>query len=244
MDRWALHRLQEVIRRVRNAYDNYQFHIVYYALYNFCTVEMSSLYLDVLKDRLYTSRADSRERRSAQTAIYTILDAMVRLLAPILTFTAEEIWENLPAREGKEESIHMAQFPEFDDALFNRELGERWQTLIAVRGEISKAIELARKNKVVGHSLDCRVDLYAPEKLRKLLQGYSAMLKHFLIVSQVRLCEEDTLTEPFASTEFEGLKIGVAKAVGEKCERCWNYSETVGRNGDHPTICERCLNNL
>jgi len=162
MDRWALHRLQEVIRRVRDAYDKYQFHMVYYTLYNFCTVDLSALYLDVLKDRLYTSKADSRRRRSAQTAMEIILDAMIRLLAPILTFTAEEVWNAMPAYAGKAESVHLTEFPAVNPAYVDEELGEKWRTLVAVKGEISKAIESARKNKTVGHSLDAAVAVAPP----------------------------------------------------------------------------------
>ena len=244
IDRWALYRLQEIIRRVKGAYENYQFHVVYYTLYNFCSVDLSALYLDVLKDRLYTSKAGSQERRSAQSAMYLILDAMTRLLAPVLVFTAEEIWSKMPDYEGKEESIHMTQFPEEDAAYLDEELGKKWETLIAVKSEISKAIEIARQGKIVGHSLDSCVSIRAPEKLKIFLEGYLDTMKTLLIVSQVKIVPEDTLSDPYESTEFEGLKIEVSKALGSKCERCWNYSATVGSNADHPTICARCVENL
>ena len=244
MDRWALHRLQEIIRKVRNAYESYQFHVVYYTLYNFCSVDLSALYLDVLKDRLYTSKAESRERRSAQSAMYIILDAMTRLLAPVLVFTSEEIWSNMPDYDGKEESIHMTQFPEVDPQYLDEDLGKKWETLIAVKGEVSKAIEIARQKKVVGHSLDSCVNIHAPEKLQAFLKGYLDNMKALLIVSQVNLVPADKVSDPYESTEFEGLKIEVSRARGIKCERCWNYSETVGENADHPTICTRCVKNL
>jgi len=150
IDKWILQRLQLVIERTRKAYENYQFHVVYYTLYNFCTVDLSALYLDVSKDRLYTAKAASRQRRSAQSAMYLILDAMARLLAPILTFTAEEIWTGLPAYEGKAESVHLTQFPEVSSTYRNDALGDTWGTLIGIRGEISKALEMARKQKVIG----------------------------------------------------------------------------------------------
>jgi len=244
IDRWALYRLQEIIRRVRNAYESYQFHVVYYTLYNFCSVDLSALYLDVLKDRLYTSKAESRERRSAQSAMYIILDAMTRLLAPVLVFTSEEIWSNMPDYDGKEESIHMTQFPEVDPQYLDEDLGKKWETLIAVKGEVSRAIEIARQKKVVGHSLDSRVNIHAPEKLQGFLKGYLDNMKALLIVSQVNLVPADKVSDPYESTEFEGLKIEVSRARGIKCERCWNYSETVGENADHPTICTRCVKNL
>jgi len=244
IDRWVLHRLQEVIERVKRAYDNYQFHVVYYTLYNFCTVELSSLYLDVLKDRLYTSKAVSRERRSAQSAMYIILDTMIRLLAPVLTFSSEEIWQAMPGYEGKEESIHMTQFPEANPEYINEELGEKWKTLIGIRGEVSKAIEIARQNKVVGHSLDSCVNISAPERLHKLLESYLKDLRALYIVSQINLAGADDIVDTCESTEFEGLKIAVSKAEGKKCERCWNYSVAVGDDPDHPTICARCVGNL
>lgn len=244
IDKAALHRLQDIIKRVKRAYENYQFHVVYYTLHNYCTVDLSALYLDVLKDRLYTSKAKSPERRSAQTAMYIILDTMVKLLAPILTFTAEEIWENLPNFDGKEESIHMTLFPEVNPAYTNKELGRKWQTLVNIKSEVSKAIELARQQKIIGHSLDCSVTIYGPDSLRALLMEYLDDLRALLIVSDIAVVPDDTIENPYVSPEIDGLKIGVTKAPGEKCERCWHYSTTVGNSPEHATICERCLGNL
>ncbi|MCE5262989.1 MAG: isoleucine--tRNA ligase [Deltaproteobacteria bacterium] len=244
MDRWILHRLQEVIRRVREAYEQYQFHAVYTALYNFCTVDLSALYLDVLKDRLYTSKAASKARRSAQTAMKEVLEAMVRLLAPILSFTAEEVWLALPACPGKAESVHLTQFPEVNPTWLQAELAEKWKTLIDLKGEVAKAIEAARQNKVVGHSLDAAVSIAAPDALRPLLETHLDDLRALLIVSGIRIAEEGAIAEPFRSVEMPGLLVGVTRAGGEKCNRCWNYSETVGANAEHPTICARCLGNL
>ena len=244
MDRWILHRLQEVIRRVREAYEQYQFHVVYYILYNFCTVDLSALYLDVLKDRLYTSKAASLSRRSAQTAVMEVLEAMVRLLAPILTFTAEEVWLALPAYPGKAESVHLTQFPEVNGALLQPELAEKWKTLIAVKGEAAKAIETARQNKVLGHSLDAAVAVAAPEKLRPLLETHMEDLRALLIVSDLCVVDEQGIGEAYRSAEIPGLLVGVSRAKGAKCNRCWNYSGTVGANAEHPTLCARCLGNL
>ncbi|MFB3926208.1 MAG: isoleucine--tRNA ligase [Syntrophales bacterium] len=243
IDRWALHRLQEVIQRVRKAYEDFEFHIVYYTLYNFCTVDLSALYLDVSKDRLYTSRAQSSQRRSAQTAMYTILDSMVRLLAPIITFSAEEIWAALPPREERQASVHLTQFPEVRRDYMDASLMEKWKTLIAVKGEISKAIEAARKNKMVGHSLDALVEISAPAKLRKLLQDNLDQIKTLNIVSMVRIVDRVS-GETYKSGELEGLTIGVSKAGGKKCQRCWMISETVGSDPGHPDICGRCVENL
>src|SRR3989339_2167929 len=244
MDRWILHRLQEVIRRVRDAYEQYQFHVVYTTLYNFCTVDLSSLYLDVLKDRLYTSKAASAARRSAQTAMTAILEAMVQLLAPILTFTAEEIWLALPERPRKPESVHLTQIPEVDSAKLQPELGEKWKKLIAVKGEIARAIETARQNKVVGHSLDAAALIAAPDDIRPLLQGNLDDLRAFLIVSAVDVVGAVAVENGYPSSEIPGLCIGVSRAKGVKCERCWNYSETVGGSAEHPTLCTRCVKNL
>jgi isoleucyl-tRNA synthetase len=244
MDRWILHRLQEVIRRVREAYEQYQFHVVYYTLYNFCTVDLSALYLDVLKDRLYTSKAASQARRSAQTAMKEVLEAMVRLLAPILTFTAEEVWLALPSCPGKAESVHLTQFPEVDGSLLQPELADKWKTLIAVKGEVAKAIETARQNKVLGHPLDAAVAVAASATLRPLLETHVEDLRALLIVSDLRIVDEKAISEPFRSAEIPELLIGVSRAKGEKCNRCWNYSATVGENAEHPALCARCLGNL
>jgi isoleucyl-tRNA synthetase len=244
IDRWAMHRLQEVIRRVRDAYDKYQFHVVYHTLHNFCAVDLSALYLDVLKDRLYTAKAASKARRSGQTAMYRILETMTRLLAPVLTFTMEEIWTAMPAYADKAASVHLTRFPEVDEACLNPDLAERWKTLIAVKGEISRAIEIARKNKVLGHSLDAAVSVCPPENLRSLVETHLEELRALLIVSQVRLAQKDQLPEAYASAELEGLFVGVSKAGGAKCNRCWIYSENIGQTAAHPTICERCLKNL
>jgi isoleucyl-tRNA synthetase len=244
MDRWILHRLQEVIRRVREAYEQYQFHVVYYHLHNFCTVDLSALYLDVLKDRLYTAKAASRARRSAQTAVMEILEAMARLLAPILTFTAEEVWLALPDYPGKAGSVHLTQLPEINEAYLQPELAERWKTLIAVRGEVAKAIEATRQNKVLGHSLDAAVAIAVPEKLRDLLATHREDLRALLIVSDVRIVDEQAIGEAYRSADIAGLVVGVSRAKGEKCHRCWIYSETVGTSAEHPALCERCLGNL
>ena len=244
MDKWALHRLQEVIKRVTEAYERHQFHVVFYTLYNYCTVDLSALYLDVLKDRLYTSKAKSVARRSGQTAMFTILKAMTRLLAPILTFTAEEVWSALPAWKGKEASIHLTQFPQVNEQYFNADLGERWKVMIDAKAEISKAVEQARKEKVIGHSLDARITIAAPEKMRALIASHLEDLRALLIVSQLQLAEEKEITKPYKSEEIKGLFVGVEKARGVKCERCWIYEESVGSDAKHPTVCGRCLPNL
>ncbi len=244
MDRFALSRLEEVVSRVKDAYDRFQFHVVYYVIYNFCIVDLSALYLDVLKDRLYTSKAGSRERRSAQSAIYLILHAMIRLLAPVLSFTAEEVWSAMPGYEGKELSVHLAQFPEHNPERVDAELMERWAKLLSVKAEISKVIETARQNKIIGHSLDASVQIAPPEDMRPLLTARCEELRALLIVSQVAITGEDDIKDAYQSSELPGLKVGVTKAPGRKCNRCWIYSESVGQNSLHPAICGRCLDNI
>jgi isoleucyl-tRNA synthetase len=244
MDKWALHRLQEVIKRVTEAYEGHQFHVVFYTLYNYCTVDLSALYLDVLKDRLYTTKAKSVARRSGQTAMFTILKAMTRLLTPILTFTAEEVWAAMPAWKGKEASVHLTQFPKVIEKYANTDIGERWKAMIDAKAEISKAIEQARKEKVIGHSLDARVTIAAPEKMQALFAAHLEDLRALLIVSQLHLADEKDIVAPFKSAEIEGLVVGVEKARGGKCERCWIYEESVGSDAKHPTVCARCLPNL
>jgi isoleucyl-tRNA synthetase len=244
MDRWALHRLQEIIKRVTEAYERHQFHIVFFTIHNYCTVDLSALYLDVLKDRLYTNKAASVNRRSGQTAMFVILSAMTRLLAPILTFTSEEVWASLPEWQGKEESVHLTQFPEVNNQFFSEELGERWKTMIEAKAAIAKAIEQARKEKVIGHSLDARIIVAAPDNIRALFETHLEDLRALLIVSQLQLADFQDIANPYQSEEIKGLAVGVEKARGTKCERCWIYEESVGTNTEHPTVCGRCIPNL
>jgi isoleucyl-tRNA synthetase len=205
---------------------------------------LSALYLDVLKDRLYTNKAASTARRSGQTAMFIILDSMTRLLAPVLTFTSEEVWSAMPSWSKKEESIHLAQFPPVNEKYLNTELGERWKAMIDAKAEISKAVEQARKEKVIGHSLDARITIAAPEKMRGLFAAHLEDLRALLIVSQLQLAEEKDIAAPYRSEEIKGLVVGVEKARGGKCERCWIYEESVGSDATHPTVCARCLPNL
>ncbi len=222
---------------MERSYEEYEFHVLYHAVHNFCSVDMSAFYLDVLKDRLYISPRKGLARRSAQTAMYRILDALTRLIAPVLSFTADEIWGHLPGE--REECVHLAGFPRFESRLLDAELEERYEQLLAVRSDVSKALELARNEKRIGHSLDAIVRIEAPEGLwRDLLEKYRSELATLFIVSQAELTEG--LIEAVPGEEVKGLKIQVAKAAGEKCERCWNYSETIGESDRYPTVCHRC----
>lgn len=245
IDKWALHRTQEIIQRVREAYDQYQFHIAFFTLHNFCTVDLSSLYLDVLKDRLYTSKAKSQKRRSAQSAMFIILDSMTRLLAPILTFTAEEIWLSLPSpASGKAASVHLTQFPSVNNNYLDEKLAEKWKTMIAIRADALKAIEIARQKKIIGHSLDACVSISPPKKLLSFLESHVEDMRALMIVSKVSVVDEGSFDDPYASPSFEGLTIGVSKAPGKKCGRCWIFNEKFSELSSGVEICERCLANL
>ena len=230
MDRWALHRLQKLILRVREAYERFEFHVVYHTVQNFCAVEMSALYFDILKDRLYTFPAHSAGRRSAQTVLYEILEALARLMAPILTFTAEEVWRYIPTAPEKAESVHLMPFPEVQREYLDETLEDQWQKIWEVRAVVNKALEEARKERRIGLSLDAQIRLHLPEKMYQFLQGYQKHLKSIFIVSSVILERDE-----------KEIWAEVLRADGRKCERCWNYDVTVGLHPEHQAICERCV---
>ncbi len=244
LDRFALHRLNEVVRRNLKAYENFDFHINYHTLYNYCTLDLSAFYLDVLKDRLYTSPAQSIDRRSAQTVIYRILDALVRLMAPILPFTAEEVWKYMPGLEADRKSIHFTLLPGSDDSLHDPRLSETWNKILAVRAEVTKALEEARSAKTIGHSLDASISIGVDRPMHELLSGYAKDLRTIFIVSEALLVAEDDCDGSFSKTELKGLSLHVKAADSQKCERCWVRDPAVGADADHPTICGRCRNAL
>ena len=236
IDRWAVARAAQVARKCVRAYDDYQFHQVYGALYNFCTVDLSAFYLDVLKDRLYTHATRSLSRRSAQTALWQILDTLVRLLAPILSFTAEEVfqsmYEGLDSAE-RPASVHLLLFPAHDETEEEERLLRTWEQLLEVRGRVLKALEEVRQRGEIGNALEAKVKIRAGRERWELLERYAPELRYVFIVSQAEL-ERDPAAAP------EALEIEVARADGRKCERCWNYSTAVGSDAAYPTLCERC----
>jgi isoleucyl-tRNA synthetase len=240
IDRFALHRLQEIIAKTRKAYDTYEYHIIYHALYNYCTLDLSAFYLDILKDRLYTSPPASLARRSAQTAMYAILNCMSRLMAPILSFTAEEIWRYMPGSEAADEGIHAQKLPQVKPEWRAPDLTETWQRLLEIRGEVTKALEQARNQKMIGHPLDAAVILSLGSADYEILKSYEGELQTIFIVSQASLTTEPLNQGAYESENVEGLKIQVASAAGDKCERCWIHAPSVGASREHPTICERC----
>ncbi len=236
LDRWALSRLNRLNQKVASAYEKYEFHVIYHAVHNFCTTDLSSFYLDILKDRLYTSPKQSIAYRSARCTMYQILDALTRLLAPVLTFTADEIWQLLPGE--REASVHLAPFPQANSTCLDDQLEERYEKLQKVRSEVAKQLEKARADKQLGQSLEAKVLLDVPQSYQQLLTDYLDWLPTYFIVSQVELTAD--LPEPVEAENIPGLKIQIITAAGEKCDRCWNYATSVGEHSEHPTVCSRC----
>jgi isoleucyl-tRNA synthetase len=251
MDAWMLRRTGALVRQCLDWYTNFEFHRAYHAIRDFCTVDLSAFYFDVLKDRLYTFAPNNRGRRSAQTAIYHIARALVRLIAPILVFTSEEVWKHLPLVASSQPSVHMSKFP--DPEHFENALGESrskdWDQLLGIRDEVLKVLEPMRAQKTISANLEARVILTASGSLAALLQKYAKQLPAFLIVSQVEV--EATGPNGAGSPSGRGssadpgtLHIRAERARGQKCPRCWNYSVHVGESADYPTLCERCVSAL
>ena len=238
VDRLALHQLELLKEKVLAAYEELEFHIIYQAVNAFCSVELSATYLDILKDRMYTSRKDSPERRSSQTAMYLIVDTLTRLVAPILSFTADEIWQYLPG--SREKSVHLAEFPSLTPEWRDDELQGYWDKLLAVRSDVLKALELTRSGKIIGHSLDAAVKVMPPPEMAEFLTACETALRTVCIVSRLELVAAIE-GEYYEGTAVPGLKIAVTQAPGEKCERCWCYDEEIGADSEHPTICPRCV---
>jgi isoleucyl-tRNA synthetase len=235
IDRWALACKDLLVRKCLKSYRDFQFHQVYSALYNFCTVDMSSFYLDILKDRLYTHATHSIPRRSAQTAIWEILDSFTRLIAPILSFTSEEVYDSMYegiSNGGKAESVHLLLFPKQEELQIDESLLAEWEKMKEVREPVLKALEEARQRGMIGNSLEAKVKLRAFGKTAELLLRHASDLRYIFIVSRVEL----------EQAEGKGdLEIEIQKADGRKCERCWNYSVEIGKDLEFPTLCERCV---
>jgi isoleucyl-tRNA synthetase len=241
IDQFMLLRMADFARELREWYDQMLFHRIYQRLIQFCVVDLSALYMAVLKDRLYTFPRTSRERRSAQTAMWRIAEALSRLVAPIMTFTADEIWRFLPALKSRPESAHMALFPNDHDItgdIRDRDAAATvrtdWETLVVIRDEVNKAIEQARNDKVINSELEAAIVITAPAESYKLLERYRGHLNSLFVVSAVEL----KLSE--SSDGAAALAVEAHRAPGQKCERCWNYSTHVGEDESYPTVCERC----
>ena len=240
MDAWMIRRTGELVRHCREWNDKFEFHRVYHAIHDFCAVDLSAFYFDVLKDRLYTFAPANRGRRSAQTAVYRIANALVRLITPTLVFTAEEVWKFLPHVKSDPESVHMSVFlaaGELEGA-FDEKRSKDWERLLVVREDVLKALEPVRAAKTISANLEARVTLSANADLAALLKKYAAYLPGLFIVSQVEVAEGGAAQ---ADGNSDGLRIQIERAKGAKCERCWNYSTHVGESAEHPTLCERCV---
>jgi len=242
IDRYILHELQKLQKRVLKAYDDYEFHIIYHAIHNFCAITLSSFYLEIGKDRLYTLRPDNPVRRSTQTILYTVLNTLVRLCAPILAFTTDEVWPFIPGSKA-DESIHLHEFVELPQEYENSKLAATWDELLSLRRQVLKVLEGARQEKVIGNSLEARVELKAKGQSGVLLKRYQAQLADIFIVSQVTL--EDLADDDCGSEDNPELKVEVKPAAGDKCNRCWCYSEELTpAAAEFPEICPKCLKQL
>jgi isoleucyl-tRNA synthetase len=243
LDRWILHRLQDLAERVLKAYDRFEFHPVFHSLHNFCVLDLSSFYLDIIKDRLYVSSPKSEARRSAQTALQEILEVLVRLMAPILSFTADEIWQHMKNRGEISQRAH-GNLPAGQGGVKDPGLAERWEAVLMVRKEITKALEIERKARRIGHSLDASVTLGTPKNLFGRLETFVGQLRDLFIVSSVTLLPSDNVDGGYESEEVKGLKVVVKSSPDPKCERCWVHDATVGKNSDHPSLCKRCVGEI
>jgi len=246
LDRWALLKLANLLKKVNNAYANYEFHLMFHAIHNFCVVDMSNFYLDIIKDRLYTSRADSKERRAAQSVMFEILEVLVRILTPVLAFTSEEIWQYMPHRSTDvAESVQLNDWPELNEKYIDAQLEEKWDKILNLRDDVSKTLEQARADKIIGSSLGAKVTIFADESNYDFIRSIESELPTIFIVSEFELKKlNEAPQDALAGENVKGIKVSVAQAKGEKCERCWMYSETVGEDSEHPTLCSRCVDVL
>jgi isoleucyl-tRNA synthetase len=237
LDRYILHEAQKLIGNVREGFDNFVFHKAFQSLYQFCGVTLSSFYLDVVKDTLYTQGRNSKNRRSVQTVMAEVLDILIRLLAPLSSFTAEEAYRASPLKD-KKESIFLLDFPRANPAFEDRDLAYEFSQLLVVRDEVLKKLEIERSAENLKASIDARVVLAAKDtSLANLLRKYQSQLAELFIVSQVQLASADEMQDGFGENN---LAIEVHKPNGEKCVRCWMWSESVGSHPDHPGLCDKC----
>ena len=240
IDKWALSRLNNLAKVIREGYDTFEFHTVYHSVNNFCTNDLSKLYIDITKDRVYVEKSDSKARRSAQTAMYLIISGMTRLIAPMLSFTAEEIWQAMPhSKDDVKDSVFLNLMPEYSEEMNFGAISEHWNKLFTLRDDVMKALELARASKLIGKSLDAKVTIYTTnEEHKALLDSFATDLATVFIVSQAHVVAGEGVEGAFSETE-SGIAVLVEKADGHKCDRCWTYS-TEGVHDEEGFICERC----
>lgn len=244
IDKWALLRLDQVREKVTKAYEEYQFHSLYHTIHNFCTVDLSAIYFDILKDRLYASSPTSIERRSAQTVLYELLESLVVLVAPVLTFSSEEVWQHMPKRADLPFSVQLAAWPAAKPQYLNAELETKWDKLLELRSEVTKALEIARRNKEIGNSLDADLVLYASGDALNLLRSVESELATYFIVSAITLVGgQDTAPTTAFRAETLPLSVQVVPAAAQKCERCWIHAELISTGQletEENGLCKRC----
>ena len=236
IDKWAIMKINELVKTVTEGYDVYQFNKAYYGINSFLVHDMSTFYLDIIKDRLYVEGKTSKERRAAQTAMYIILSKLVRILAPITSFTAEEIWKYMPKTENENTfSIMLEDYPKYDEKLYNKELDDKFKKIIEIKELASKKLEEAREEKLIGQTLEAKVTVSANKEneLYQIIKNNKNLIEDVLIVSELELNED-------SSKEKEEIIITISRAEGEKCERCWKYTKDVVIDKENPTICKRC----
>jgi isoleucyl-tRNA synthetase len=245
LDRWAVDRALQMQHDIINAYEDYNFHLIYQKVLNFCVADMGGFYLDIIKDRQYTCATESVARRSCQSAVYHIAQALVRWIAPILSFTADEIWGHLPGQHDRfvfTQQWYDGLFGLDESEGFNRAL---WQTAIRVREAVGPELETARKDGVIGSSLDAELDLYCSDELLAALQKFGDELRFLLICSYVRVHPEAEAEQGrISDTDLPGLRVFIAASAHAKCPRCWHHREDVGSAADHPDLCGRCVQNI
>ena len=242
IDRWALARFNDLVTECRRGYNEYEFHAIYHAITNFCTTELSKLYVDITKDCVYTEKKDSEARRSALSAMYLILSGLTRLLAPILSFTAEEIWQAMPHAESENrKSVFLNLMPEYDAELAVPEITDRWNRMLDLRDDMMKALELARAEKMIGKSLDAAITVYTEDDaVYELLSGFGKELATVTITSAATVVKGAAPVDPAVFTEtVSGIAVKVMPAEGVKCDRCWAYT-TDGISDGEGCICARC----
>ena len=240
IDKWAMHKLEELKEKTTEYYDKYEFYSLFQEITYFCSMEMSSFYLDIVKDRLYCEGTTSIERRSAQTVLTEVLKVLVRIISPVLSFTADEIWERIPEALKEEESVHLSKWIEANPEYLNEELAKKWDKIARLRREVNKKLEAERQTGLIGHSLDAIVLLNIANAEYSFIKDYTENeVSDLFIVSQVKFVNDN-----LAESEIEGISISVEKASGEKCERCWKYDEEVGHDHNHSDVCPRCASVL
>jgi len=247
LDRWAVDHAARLQGEIIEAYEEYNFHQVFQKIHNFCSVEMGGFYLDIIKDRQYTTQTESQARRSTQTAMYHIVEAMVRWLAPITSFTADEIWSFLPGERSESvflEEFYQGLFQMGDDSSSTDLSVADWEQIMAVRTEVARSLELLRKDGGIGSGLDAEVDLYCDDSLVSLLGKLEDELRFVLITSYARIHPLAGAPEGAIATEIGGLQLQVIASKHEKCVRCWHHREDVGSDSDHPELCGRCVENV